>query len=1825
MAWKARWRAVATVVLPIYFVTSSVPYSAWAATTDSNNHPQPVLTPKNVHVNKHKPRITPYAGVQLPSQPTDYDITFSHAFAEPLQPVGGITTPAEDQALGVAITTFLKRASDEDVSALMNFLNQYPNSAWRPSLDLNLAETYFKNGYFSDALNAWQDAWDRTQNLTDTTGQQVANLAVAKLAKMKARIGRTDELVALFQQIKGRNVTGQAAQLLVEARSGLWLMQNRPQDAFRCGPSALQEISLETKGKIAHPELIKQSQSTPQGVALSDLKTLAGWMDMPMQMAKRTAGSSFMVPAVIHWKLGHYAALVGQRDGKYEVHDTTFGGMEFLISTQALEQETSGYFLVPAGNLPQGWTSVSDQEGYLVFGRGNTGSSDPNAFGADASPSGGNGNNGGDCGGSGNAGGDWGGDGGYTSGSYNNGGDWTGGDGDGPDPSEETAMTQSSVKAMLVSLTLQDTPVRYTPPLGPRMHFKVEYNQRDNTQPTTFSYGNFGPGWTYNYLSYITPGSSTSTVYERGGGVETFYYNSGTSSWYPSQMTQEVLSQVNSTTWQRALPSGEIETYGQPDGSGRFFLTQITDPQGNALTLSYDSNFRLSYMTDALGQVTNITYESNTTTNLPAFYQIAKVTDPFGRYAQFAYNASGQLQSITDIIGITSQFTYATNGFVTSLTTPYGLTGFAYGDIGNDSSLGTTRWMNVTYPDGNTTRTEYRQGAPGISNYDAQGIPTGMYPSISAINDYMEYRNTYFWDKQAMKDHPGEYAYAKITHWLHTSDINTTSDIEESHKSVDQNRIWFGYTGELVSYQASSTMLALPTQKGRIMDDGSTQLFTYAYNALGKVTQQIDPLGRETDYTYASNNIDLLTVKQKTGTSTYDLLATYTYNSQHEVLTMTDASDQTTTNTYYTNGELHTITNAKGQVTTYAYNSSGYLTSVTGPMSGSTVSFTCDSYGRVATVTDSQGYVTTTNYDAMDRPTLITYPDSTTSQISYQNLDAQFTKDRLGRWTHIFYNSIRQPISVMDALGNVTTSIYTLSAGLGSIIDPSGHVTTWQHDGQNRVTEKDYPDGHSEHITYENTTSRVKSATDANGSVATNTYNVDNTVASVSTSAGSGVVATPTVSYTYDAIYPRVHTMTDGVGTTTSSYNGVYVSGAAITGGGRLGSVSVPVAGTTATLAYTYDELGRQLSQSVDSTASSVTYDTLGRVATATNALSGTAFSYTYLANTGRVSSVTNPNGQSTVYTYQDSSSTGEPRLSEIKNLNSSSAVISKFDYGYDAQGQITSWTQQTDSNDPQQWAMQYDNGGRLLGVNITDTTTSALLHQYAYAYDPAGNRTTEQIDGNVTSSSYNNLNQLTGQSPGGAMIFSGTVSKYSTITVGGNPASLDASNNFRGAATVTTGTNDVPIIATDVDGNVATNTYQVVVPSGSSPSYTYDYNGNLLTDGVRTFSWDAKNELISIAYSAGAYSGTHTEFTYNGAGARVKIVERTGTTLGSGTVTSTKWYIANEERDNSNTVLKRYFSQGEQRIVSGTPTSYFYTRDHLGSIREMIDGSGTIQARYSYDPYGRRTKVSGSLDCDFGFTGYYYHATSGLDLSATRPYDPNLGRFIQRDPLAEAAGLNMYAYCGGNPVNLSDPSGLDPLLPDALSQLSGGGGSCMDAPPGNAFDPTDFSLNNMPSTNPDFDPSDLSLNNMPSDDSGFEDASNMLNASGLASTAMDLSGLKIGDNLGLYTSEFARGNQYYSIAADLGKVGKALGPAGYIAGSVVDGVGVYNGQVSPGKAVMNATMGAVGFFPPEGTIVSSAYFGSQLLPPQALGAPMGYAPALPAGTNIPYPPMGGY
>jgi RHS repeat-associated protein len=134
------------------------------------------------------------------------------------------------------------------------------------------------------------------------------------------------------------------------------------------------------------------------------------------------------------------------------------------------------------------------------------------------------------------------------------------------------------------------------------------------------------------------------------------------------------------------------------------------------------------------------------------------------------------------------------------------------------------------------------------------------------------------------------------------------------------------------------------------------------------------------------------------------------------------------------------------------------------------------------------------------------------------------------------------------------------------------------------------------------------------------------------------------------------------------------------------------------------------------------------------------------------------------------------------------------------------------------------------------------------------------------------------------------------------------------------------------------------------------------------------------------------------------------------------------EERDGAGAVTKRFLSQG-MKVETGPVTgAYHYTRDHLGSVREVTDAGGIVRARYAYDPYGRRSRLTGDLDADFGFAGMFWCSEAALAVTRYRAYDPDLGRWLSRDQLSNAEveeGPNLYAYVRGNPVNWVDPLGL--------------------------------------------------------------------------------------------------------------------------------------------------------------------------------------------------------
>ena len=211
---------------------------------------------------------------------------------------------------------------------------------------------------------------------------------------------------------------------------------------------------------------------------------------------------------------------------------------------------------------------------------------------------------------------------------------------------------------------------------------------------------------------------------------------------------------------------------------------------------------------------------------------------------------------------------------------------------------------------------------------------------------------------------------------------------------------------------------------------------------------------------------------------------------------------------------------------------------------------------------------------------------------------------------------------------------------------------------------------------------------------------------------------------------------------------------------------------------------------------------------------------------------------------------------------------------------------------------------------------------------------------------------------------------------------------------------------------------------------YQHDPVGNRIADDRHRYTWDAENRLIKIAYKNNPQKGT--EFRYDGQGRRVAVIETDGTRK---TETRYTWCgdVICQARDAQGRPVAYYFGQGVYR--PGTKERRYYAKDHLGSIRDVLDEKGQSKARYDYDPYGKLTSDPASPP-EFGYAGMHYHAPSGLYLTKYRAYDPESGRWLSRDPIGEAGGINLYAYVGGNPVSFVDPLGLTSIIFDTSTGI---------------------------------------------------------------------------------------------------------------------------------------------------------------------------------------------
>jgi len=220
--------------------------------------------------------------------------------------------------------------------------------------------------------------------------------------------------------------------------------------------------------------------------------------------------------------------------------------------------------------------------------------------------------------------------------------------------------------------------------------------------------------------------------------------------------------------------------------------------------------------------------------------------------------------------------------------------------------------------------------------------------------------------------------------------------------------------------------------------------------------------------------------------------------------------------------------------------------------------------------------------------------------------------------------------------------------------------------------------------------------------------------------------------------------------------------------------------------------------------------------------------------------------------------------------------------------------------------------------------------------------------------------------------------------------------------------------------------------------AYTWDDSGNLLSDGVHTFSYDAADRLVGVS-GPGLTAG----YTYNGDGLRVASTV-------NGVPTTYTWDVSGDVVAGGlpQVLMEGSYAYGYGylllgRIDLGTGQLLVPMPDGLGSVRLLVDyDTRQVVDTYRYAPFGGLL-AGGVSDNRFRFTGQWQEEATGLYYLRARWYDPATGRFLTRDPVpglpSVPASLHPYVYALNNPVLYTDPGGeIVPLL--LLGAAIGGG-----------------------------------------------------------------------------------------------------------------------------------------------------------------------------------------
>ena len=701
--------------------------------------------------------------------------------------------------------------------------------------------------------------------------------------------------------------------------------------------------------------------------------------------------------------------------------------------------------------------------------------------------------------------------------------------------------------------------------------------------------------------------------------------------------------------------------------------------------------------------------------------------------------------------------------------------------------------------------------------------------------------------------------------------------------------------------------------------------------------------------------------------------------------------------------------------------------------------YTYDDDGNLTSVKNPDGTTTTYTYvEGTSDVATITMPGG--GQYSYTyNDNHQLTRSVTATGLQTDYG--------YDAYGNSTSVTIRPQNDTGAAIRSD---STYTADGNMLASTTG---GDRNTITYSNDTDRslVTAVTDAKNAVTSYSYDSMRRQTGVTGADGSSVSSV----YADDYLTSLSHSGGDSSTTYNFSYGVAGLSTAV-----KIGETWTLVSNSYNTGAWTLAQqlYGNGLWWKYDYDAQT---DDLLRRYTNLSDTGGIGYAYTYDSR-GQISKI-----EKKSLTLENGAITGE-------------TLVTAEYYGYDAMDRLTRIVVTDGTNLISDIAWTYDADQNVTAITTRVNNNGTLrTDTYAYSYDD-DHRPTNTTYGSVSESiTYDGYSRVTGktvQNSGNTVLSTSyayrdidaehTTTQVSSLTssFGGNTIShsytYDANGNILSDGTTTyaydslnqlvweynTAAGKAWNYAYDLGGNILSKTeYDYADGQTSNPvtvSYTYGdaawrdlltaYNGEAITyDGVGNptnyrgwgMSWQGGRQLASMQKD-----GTTLSFSYNDAGLRTEK-----TVNGS-----TRRYIWNSSQLMADVGVSDafyfHYSSGGELIgytykTAEAETECILVKNQQGDVERVISADGTILAAYTYDAWGNVLTAEGILaqQNPIRYRGYYFDTETSLYYLQSRYYDPTVGRFINVDnqlAFNDMTGLNLFAYCGNNPISRTDANG---------------------------------------------------------------------------------------------------------------------------------------------------------------------------------------------------------